>query len=388
MSSYTMQLREYIEHFTQYEEMPVRNRIEAGRQHLFDFEYPIFDEEYRNVFETHFIRNFYMREIGFENEGLFKFQLETWLLINMPYYNKLFESELLQYDVLTNVNNKETFNRKNDSTRNDNTDKTGHVTSKDTLHDEGTTTQSKTTHEDFDSTNTKTLDSTVTNDVTQHTSTVSASDETVDRDITTHSVSDGTTSQDTHQTSNGENDSTSFDRNLTSDTPDSRLQITTNDGSGVIEYASEIKENTSKGNQTSSSTSDTGVDGTSHDVTDGTNNEDVTTSVDATSTVDDKIDNDTTTHTTDKDVFTSDKDGTETINGSHTNDGTKDVVSDTTGNEKLNSVINNVEDYVNTKVGKFGNVTYPQLVKEYRESLLRIEKQIFQEANELFMLVY
>src|SRR5690606_40563614 len=54
------------------------------------------------VFETYFIIHFYMREIGFETEGLFKFYLETWLLVHMPYYNQLFKSELIEYDPLSN----------------------------------------------------------------------------------------------------------------------------------------------------------------------------------------------------------------------------------------------------------------------------------------------
>jgi len=372
MANYTMELREYIEQFSQYEELPVRNRIEQGRQHLFDFEYPIFDESYRNVFETHFIRNFYMREIGFESEGLFKFQLETWLNINMPYYNKLFESELLKYDPLTNTSHNETFTREYESTKNDTKDKTGNVKSADKMHDEGTTNQSKTAHEDFDSTTNKTSDSTSQNDVTQHSTSKTDVDESVHNTGETHSDTDNSS----HVTNNG----SSFDRNLTSDTPDSRLAITTNDGSGVIEYASEIKENTNKNSQSSDTTGSSSTDGTSKD--DSTR--DSTTNV----TSDDKIDNDTTTHSSEKDTFTSDKDNTETVTGSHKNDGTKDSTIDTTGKETGSSSIKNLEDYVNSKVGKIGSVSYAQLVNEYRGSLLRIEKQLFNEMNELFMLVY
>ena len=103
MSSYTMQLKTYIEQASQTSTLSTRDKIEQGRTKLFDFEYPIFDETYKKVFETNFIRRFYMTEIGFETEGLFKFHLETWLLINMPYWNKMFESELLQFDPLTNA---------------------------------------------------------------------------------------------------------------------------------------------------------------------------------------------------------------------------------------------------------------------------------------------
>lgn len=388
MSSYTMQLREYIEMFSQSEELPVRNRIDLGRQHLFDFDYPFFDEDYRNVFETNFIRNFYMREIGFESEGLFKFNLETWLLINMPYFNKLFESELLQYDPLTNVASKITYSKTDTNERTETKDKTGNVVSADKTHDAGSTTQNTTGHEDIDSTMNKTIDSTSQNDVTQHSSSVSDTDQTTSQDVITDSNTDNTS----HQTTNVDSDSTEnksgFNRGLTSDTPDSRLAITTNEGSGVIEYASEIKENTETDSTTSNSTSDTVSDTTSNQKNKTTSSNDGTLDSKTTNTSDEKVDNDTTIHSTEKDVFTSDKDNTETVTGSHTNDGTKDSTIDSTGNEKVTATIKNVEDYLNSKIGKHGSASYPQLVKEYRESLLRVEKQIFNEMNELFMLVY
>jgi len=361
MSSYTMELRNYIEMFSQDEHMPTRNRIEAGRQHLFDFEYPLFDESYRNIFETHFIRNFYMREIGFETEGLFKFYLENWLIINMPYYNKLFESELLEFDPLTNVNYKIDSNKQNDSKRADNKDTTGNVKSKDTMHDEGTTKQTTSRSEDFDSTMDKTKDSTSQNDVTTAT--------------TSSSTTDHTGHQDNTNSSDSTTDQTDFHRDLTSDTPDSRLAITTNDGAGVIEYASEIKEGTNKANN--------------HTVTNGESTTDETSQDKTTGKMDSKVDNDTTTHASEKDVFTSDKEIAETVNGEHTNDGTKDSNTDSIGNEKLQSDINTVEDYVSSKAGKHGSASYPQLVKEYRAALLRIERTIFDEmSKELFMLVY
>lgn len=212
MSSYTMQLRTYIEQATQDQELSTRERIEAGRSKLFDFEYPIFDESYRKVFETHFIRKFYMREIGAETEGLFKFNLETWLMINMPYFNKLFESELLTFDPLKN-------------------------------HDVSVNTK-KTTDSDSTSTATGTQSTNATNS--------------------------GNTSRNDDQ----------FSRDLESNNPDSRLAITTQDGSGVIEYASKIDETTHK-NNTTGTTSNTAT-GTTND------NQDVTASIDS---VEDYIEN-------------------------------------------------------------------------------------------------
>lgn len=372
MASYTMQLREYIEQVTQYEEMPIRNRIAEGRQYLFDFDYPFFDEEYRNVFETNFIRNFYMREIGFETEALFKFQLETWLSINMPYFNKLFESELLRYDVLTNLSVNDKYTKNHESNQTGSTDNTGNVKGSLTSHDEGSTSQKKTGHEDDSSTTNKTIDSTSQTDIKQHSTGSSDTDQTTSNKNTSHAETDTT-----NKTVDSGN---SFDRGLTSDTPDSRLAITTNDGAGVIEYASEIKENSGKTNSTSDVTGSSTSDSTSND--DGTLKSGIKTSSD------DTIDNDNTTHVTEKDTFTGTKDNTETITGTSTNDGTKSTNTDSTGNQKTTGNVVTLDEYVDSKVGKIGAVSYPQLVKEYRESLLRVEKQIFGEMNELFMLVY
>jgi hypothetical protein len=249
MASYTMQLREYIEHFSQNEILPIKEQIEKGRSKLFDFDYPIFDPAYKNVFETHFIRNFYMREIGFETESLFKFQLENWLSIHMPYFNKLFESELKTFDIFQNY--------KVDTTTN----------------------------------------------------------KTANRDQTQESTTDGSNKS----TSTGNSSSDSFGRDLESNNPDSRLSITPNeDGSGVIEYANRIDEAVKK------------------------------TTNDSTGEI-----NDTTNVT-----------GTATANSTE------------------------IEDFIESKVGKVGNDSYSKLLTEYRQTLLRIEKQIFKEMQELFMLVY
>jgi hypothetical protein len=240
MAMYTMQLKDYIEMWSQDDDLSTRDRIEKGRTKLFDFDYPIFDPDYKSVFETHFIRKFYMREIGFETEGLFKFQLETWLLINMPYFNKIFESELIKFDPLVNSHMEATHTTTKDKDLSQNTSSSGNITSN------------------------------VTND--------------------------------------------NFNRELYSDNPDSRLTLTANDGQGVISYASSITENNQ--NNTSNSTNDSTV----------------------------------------------------------------------TGNN--NSTITETEQYVQSRTGKVGVVSYSKMLNEYRNSLLRVENTIFKEMQELFMLIY
>ena len=71
---------------------------------LFDFYFPFYDENKRLSFEQKFIRHFYMREIAHETFGIWKLALRDWLSIEMPYYNKLYETVELQYQPFDEVN--------------------------------------------------------------------------------------------------------------------------------------------------------------------------------------------------------------------------------------------------------------------------------------------
>lgn len=70
---------------------------------VFDFSFPIFDETYRQVLERKILKHYYVREIGAETVGLWKLFLSNRLNEIMPYYNKLYLSELMEinpfYDV-------------------------------------------------------------------------------------------------------------------------------------------------------------------------------------------------------------------------------------------------------------------------------------------------
>ena len=113
MSIYTTELRYICETMT---DEPLENfdnlkgvrRIDAiidsSKGNIFDFDYPIFDEAYRGVLEKKIIRHYYTREIGAETFGLFQLYLSDKMNEIMPYYNKLYMSELLEKDIepLTN----------------------------------------------------------------------------------------------------------------------------------------------------------------------------------------------------------------------------------------------------------------------------------------------
>ena len=87
---------------------------------IFTFTFPIFDENYRSVLEKKILKHFYTREICEETVGLWKLRLDTKLNEIMPYYNKLYKSELLEFNPLYTANLTRTKKTDYDSNRNEN----------------------------------------------------------------------------------------------------------------------------------------------------------------------------------------------------------------------------------------------------------------------------
>lgn len=102
----------------------VKNVIAQARPIIFDFDYPIFDINYKNVLETKFLRHFYTREIGVTPFGNWKLWLEDELNIIMPYYNQLYDSALLKFDPLKNTEQSRTGNRKDNGNSSSKTNQT------------------------------------------------------------------------------------------------------------------------------------------------------------------------------------------------------------------------------------------------------------------------
>lgn len=293
MGSYTYEIREIIELSKDYNpNLSLNEKIEIGRKSIFDFSYPIFDDNFKITFETNIIREFYTREIGFETIPLFKLKLNNWLNINMPYFNKLFESELFDFDPLTNVKFKQESNRNKNKDQND-TRKTSQNDIRDTL-----------------------------------------------QNINSDSLSDVDNTSNVNQTSKNTIKEDNFKRDIHTDTPDQRLAITTNDGSGVIEFASSIDENKLKNDKTSNGE---GKSDSNSKTKDHTTNE---------------------TDAVSNDKYKSDVD------------------------DQYKSNIKNTDDYVFNEYGKVGNETYQEMVMKLRDSFIRIEKTIHHEMQQLFMLIY
>ena len=94
MSSYTTQLRYICESLTGHTESvgynDTKDVITAAVPLVFDFDFPIFDENHRNTLCSKIIAHYYNDEIAYETVGLFKFNLRTKMNEIMPYYNTLY----------------------------------------------------------------------------------------------------------------------------------------------------------------------------------------------------------------------------------------------------------------------------------------------------------
>ena len=109
MSKYTTEVRFICENYAGYDEsqgqLSVEEIIADSRAKVFNFPYPIFDEDYRPILEHKILRHFYTREIGQETVGLWKLELSKKMNDIMPYYNQLYESTKLEIEnPLTDVN--------------------------------------------------------------------------------------------------------------------------------------------------------------------------------------------------------------------------------------------------------------------------------------------
>ena len=94
----------------------IKDTIERAVPVIFDFDFPMFDEKYRDILCSKILKHYWTREIGAETVGLFKLWLDTKLNEIMPYYNQLYKSTLLEFNPLYDVNITTTHKRTNDGT--------------------------------------------------------------------------------------------------------------------------------------------------------------------------------------------------------------------------------------------------------------------------------
>lgn len=266
MSKYTTELRYICENAAGLQESggqtKVNEILEKSCSKIFDFDYPIFDEDYRIPLEKKILRHFYTREICEETVGLWKLRLEDKMNMIMPYYNQMYKSTLLEFNPFYDVDLNREHNKKNDGVSDSKTNTTNEF-----------------------------------NNV---------------RDTTGESESNGNSSGNSW--------------NLFSDTPQGGVN-------GIVNADDSLLDNTY--------------------LTDA------------------------------RRITDSNEDHRENENTEHT-ENTGDNKTNTVGN----TVIKNVEDYVERVYGKQGSASYSELLKEFRKTFLNIDSLIIDELEDLFFILW
>lgn len=120
--------------------------IDASRESIFNFEYPIYDEEHKPELEKKILKHYYTREIGAETFELWRLWLNARLNDIMPKFNKLYEAEayilnkeLKNIDITRISTRTDNLQKASDYTRTDNLSQSDDHTRTDNLSNSDTT---------------------------------------------------------------------------------------------------------------------------------------------------------------------------------------------------------------------------------------------------------
>lgn len=352
MSKYTTQVRFICETDAGLTEsagyIDVNSIIQRAIPKVFNFDFPIYDESYRNVLCTKILKHYYTKEICAETVGLWKLWLDTKLNEIMPFYNQLYKTTALEFNPLYDVDLTTSFKK----TGND--EKVGLVTSDATEKVNKTVVGSvnETTEDTKNREITESETKTFTKDDTR----------TVSETKNKNSEESGNISSENSEVKNGSNSGQSWDK--FSDTPQGALtnlengEYLTNarllNGSGTTQ-----ENNETTGSGTSSSTSSTNETGTVSDI--------------LKVSVNDSVEKDSTY-----------VDSNEGSRNSSSN------VTDTGNTEKTNKVdenykVSTTEEYLQKISGKTGGVSYSKRLLEFRQTFINIDKMIIDELSDLFI---
>ena len=348
MSKYTTELRFICENAAGLTESEGYNNInsilDAARPHIFDFDFPIFDENYRTVLENKILKHYYTREIGVETVGLWKLRLDTKMNEIMPYYNQLYKSALIEFNPMYDVDLTTDHQKVDNGTHSDNenlsetTTKSGTVDVAETKTMQGETTDTNTNELYGEKRGTE--NSTNTEHTTESNEIDTSSTQTI-TDATVHDKWD-----------------------MYSDTPQGGLN-----GVRTEEYLTNARHTT---DSTSGSTTTTTISG----------NSDEDKSKDSQITISKTNTENAHNTTTDNGHGTSSEINNNTMNNEYSEDGSKTNINAKSG------TIKNIQDYLEHVKGKSAGSSYSKMLTEFRETFLNIDMMIIEELNDLFMLIW
>lgn len=357
----------------------IKSLLDQGYE-IFDFDYPLFRADHRPTLERKIIETYYFREIGQETPDRFKHYLKAKMRLIMPYYNKLYESETLDFDPFITdehftkrfIEDVEALEREygigqaryqeTDANTSRNIDRNGQLdsTEKVVTHGEDEHTDDTTGKENTS----MTRETTGSKDTTRTEDEDTTETRTTDANATTDGTSEGN------------------ERRLFYDTPQSAL-----DASGGLNnnFLTDITNTATTGK--------THGESTSHEQVDGKGTRDTT--IDEAVTTKENVNELGEKTTTGKLVHAGSEDGTQDSTGhQETEDherlfnaqNQKQDERATTNYEEGRDTITTTKDRF-SKVGRT-NRDPSALLKSYRETLLNIDEQIVDRLAPLFMGVY
>lgn len=142
MSKYTTEVRFICENSAGLSESEGADNVDSILDKcwnkVFNFDFPIFDENYRQVLCRKILKHYYTREIAHETVGRWKLALNAKLNEIMPYYNQLYKSELLEFNPFYDVDLTRSREGSGTSNKTSNNTETNSGTSKNVSSGSGT----------------------------------------------------------------------------------------------------------------------------------------------------------------------------------------------------------------------------------------------------------
>lgn len=383
MSKFTTEVRYICEQMYGLDESVGADRIDEVVSATADDilgEYPIFDENYREVLNTKIIKHFYTREIGFETVGLWKFHLNNKMNEIMPYYNKLYKSELLDFNPLYDVdlstqhsstgsesgNREEEKDAKRSGVKDESTEKSGSVTEETSRNNKESGNENE-----LSARNRKTNEEGSSEQENKEVNSATSSRE-------TENSANGETSGNVEGASSDNTTKGHLDKYL--DTPQGSISNLMN--GSYLTNARNIDEDEKK-NKVSSESSE------SKSSQSGSEKEESVSG----SSSDGKVSGRSSTESEE------DESGNRSLNSNRESVGNESKTIGETGStnkvgsessstmerNKAKNFVTSTENYLETIAGKRGSTSYSKLLSEYRDTFLNIDVQIIASLENLFM---
>lgn len=389
MSKYTTEVRYICEEYAGLDESvgydDIDKVVDLAVPKVFDVDnIPVYVEEHKPLLFKKILLHYYQREIGFETVGLWKYYLNTKLKEIMPYYNKLYESELLEYNPLQNVDN--THTHEGDYADTSKVDNVRAFDSTSKTENTEVTDNNEKINTESDTNNTKIGNRNLTQNENANSETANSYNR--DEDVLlkhTKKTSHGDDTTTREQLENADN------WTLYSDTPQGGIDGLTRepigsgnvglDGNNYLTSATHVIDSKGKNKDTNTFgdiNESYNVGNSTPDHTDISGSE-VGNDVLKRNVGENEEKSDTEQGNRVDDTLAH-KDGT-TLSSGTKNDGS------TTVDNNLKSDAGN-DKYTNKEYGKIGVMTYQEMVMKYRETFLNIDMMIIDELKDLFMKVW